>query len=71
MPALISLQDHVRLREEVFGTTRERMLRQMTDGIEALSVMPSRDAGSLVVQGQLGSRLCVLRADVGERDNFT
>ena len=37
MPALISLQDRVRLRDEVFGTTRERMLREITDALEALS----------------------------------
>lgn len=37
MPSLISLQDHVRIRDEVFGTSRERMLREITDALEALS----------------------------------
>jgi DNA-binding winged helix-turn-helix (wHTH) protein len=37
MPALISLQDRVKLRDEVFGSTRERMLREITDALESLS----------------------------------
>src|SRR4029450_3914828 len=37
MPALISLEDRVKLRDEVFGSTRERMLREITDALEALS----------------------------------
>jgi DNA-binding winged helix-turn-helix (wHTH) protein len=37
MPALISLEDRVKLREEVFGTTRERMLREITEALEELS----------------------------------
>ena len=37
MPSLISLQDRVSLREAVFGATRERMLREITDALEALS----------------------------------
>lgn len=37
MPALISLEDRARLRDEVFGSTRERMLREITDALEALS----------------------------------
>lgn len=37
MPSLISLQDRVGLRDEVFGTTRERMLREITSAFEALS----------------------------------
>src|SRR5262249_36618227 len=37
MPALISLDDRVKLRDEVFGSTRERMLREITDALEALS----------------------------------
>jgi tetratricopeptide (TPR) repeat protein len=37
MPSLISLEDRVKLRDEVFGSTRERMLREVTDALEALS----------------------------------
>ena len=37
MPALISLEDRLKLRDEVFGSTRERMLREITDALEALS----------------------------------
>jgi len=37
MPALISLEDRAKLRDEVFGSTRERMLREITDALEALS----------------------------------
>ena len=37
MPSLISLQDRAGLRDEVFGTTRERMLREITAAFEALS----------------------------------
>ena len=37
LPALISVEDRVQLRDEVFGTTRERMLREVTDALEALS----------------------------------
>lgn len=37
MPALISLEERVKLRDEVFGSTRERMLREITDALEALS----------------------------------
>ena len=37
MPSLISLQDRQGLRDEVFGTTRERMLREITSAREALS----------------------------------
>jgi len=37
MPALISLEDRVRLRDETFGSTRERMLREITDALEVLS----------------------------------
>jgi len=37
MPALISLEDRIRLREEVFGTTKERMLREITEALEELS----------------------------------
>ena len=37
MPALISLEDRVKLRDEVFGSTRERMLREITDALEAIS----------------------------------
>lgn len=37
MPSLISPRERVQLREEVFGATRERMLREITDAFEALS----------------------------------
>ncbi|PWU06032.1 MAG: hypothetical protein C5B51_13140 [Terriglobia bacterium] len=37
MPALVSLEDRLKLRDEVFGSTRERMLREITDALEALS----------------------------------
>ena len=37
MPSLISLEDRARLRDEVFGSTRERMLREITDALESLS----------------------------------
>jgi DNA-binding winged helix-turn-helix (wHTH) protein len=37
MPALISLEDRIKLRDEVFGSTRERMLREIADALEALS----------------------------------
>jgi hypothetical protein len=37
MPALISLEDRAKLRDEVFGSTRERMLREITDALDALS----------------------------------
>ncbi len=37
MPSLISLQDRARLRDEVFGTSRERMLREMTTALEELA----------------------------------
>lgn len=37
MPSLVSLQDCVKLRDEVFGTSRERMLREITDALERLS----------------------------------
>lgn len=39
MPSLISLQDRVTLRDEIFGTSRERMLREITDAFEALSAV--------------------------------
>ena len=38
MPALTSPEDRLRLRDEVFGTTRERMLREITDALDALTV---------------------------------
>ncbi|MBC7924117.1 MAG: AAA family ATPase [Bryobacteraceae bacterium] len=38
MPALITPEDRGRLREEVFGSTRERMLREITDALDALSI---------------------------------
>ena len=38
LPSLISLEDRVKLRDEVFGSTRERMLREITDALETLSV---------------------------------
>lgn len=37
LPSLVSLEDRVKLRDEVFGSTRERMLREITDALEALS----------------------------------
>ena len=37
MPALISLEDRVKLRDEVIGSTQERMLREITNALEALS----------------------------------
>ena len=37
MPSLISLQERRRVREEVFGASRERMLREITDAFEALA----------------------------------
>jgi DNA-binding winged helix-turn-helix (wHTH) protein/tetratricopeptide (TPR) repeat protein len=37
MPGLISLRERAGLREEVFGATKERMLREITDAFEALS----------------------------------
>ena len=37
LPSLISLEDRVKLRDEVFGSTRERMLREITDAMETLS----------------------------------
>ena len=37
MPALVSLEDRAKLRDEVFGSTRDRMLREITDALEALS----------------------------------
>jgi predicted ATPase/DNA-binding winged helix-turn-helix (wHTH) protein len=37
LPSLVSLEDRVKLRDEVFGSTRERMLREITDALETLS----------------------------------
>src|SRR5882724_9400466 len=37
MPALTSAEDRLRLREEGFGTTRERMLREITDALDTLT----------------------------------
>jgi predicted ATPase len=37
MPALISLADRAKLRAEGFGSTSARMLREITDALEALS----------------------------------
>lgn len=37
LPSLVSLEDRVKLRDEVFGSTRERMLREITDALESLS----------------------------------
>jgi len=37
MPGLISLRERAGLREQVFGATKERMLREITDAFEALS----------------------------------
>ena len=36
MPALISLEERVKLGDEVFGSTRERMLREIADALEAV-----------------------------------
>src|SRR5215471_10152781 len=38
MPALTSLRERAGLREEAFGATKERMLREITDAFEAMSV---------------------------------
>jgi DNA-binding winged helix-turn-helix (wHTH) protein len=37
MPGLISLRERAALRQEVFGATKERMLREITDALGALS----------------------------------
>jgi predicted ATPase/DNA-binding winged helix-turn-helix (wHTH) protein len=37
MPALISLEDRARLRDEVFGAPRERMVRELIAALEALA----------------------------------
>ena len=37
MPSLVSLQDRIHLREEAFGTTRDRMLRELVGALEVLS----------------------------------
>jgi predicted ATPase len=37
MPALMSSEDRSRLRDEVFGSTPERMLRELTSALEVLS----------------------------------
>jgi DNA-binding winged helix-turn-helix (wHTH) protein/predicted ATPase len=37
MPSLVSASDHELLKQEVFGATRERMLREMSDVMEVLS----------------------------------
>jgi len=37
MPALTSLEDRAKLRDETSGVTRERMLREITDALEVLS----------------------------------
>src|SRR6185312_12125542 len=38
MPALIDAETRVELQREIQGATRERMLREMTEAIEALTV---------------------------------
>jgi tetratricopeptide (TPR) repeat protein len=37
MPALIAREERERLQRELFGATRQRMMREMTDGLDALS----------------------------------
>jgi tetratricopeptide (TPR) repeat protein len=37
MPALIAREERERLQKELFGATRQRMMREMTDGLDALS----------------------------------
>jgi hypothetical protein len=37
MPALIAREERERLQRELFGATRQRMMREMTDGLDAFS----------------------------------